>query len=503
MRTFRDVLRLHYREGYSLRATARCLRISVSTVSDYIRRAATAGLSWPLPAKLTDEDLRRRLFPIPRDFSRRPAPDWEWVKKEIAPKGVTLHQVWQTYREGQPDGYSYSRFCELFREWRKSSEVVMRLVHKAGEALFVDYAGQSVPIVDPDTGAVTRAQIFVATLGYSSYTYVEATEDQKLPNWIASHRRAFEFFGAVPRMVVPDNLKAAVTKAHRYDPEVNRTYQELAVHYDTAVHPARTRAPKDKAKVEFSVKLASMWILARLRKITFFSIEELNRQIAPLLKELNSKPFQKREGSRKSLFESVDRPAMRPLPTHPYVFREWRKAKVHIDYHVAVHHAFYSVPYRFAGKRVDVCITDHMVECYFESKQIALHARSSGKGSFSTDKAHMPEHHRFWANQCKLLEWARRIGPCTDELARYIMVRRDHPQQGYRTIQGILGLSERYGEERLEAAARRALRLGGFNYKSLASILKNGLDRQSLPEAAPEPIVHENIRGGDYYGDAN
>jgi transposase len=504
MRKIRDVLRLKGQAGLSIRQIARCVSISHSTVRDYLQRAERAGLTWPLPEGLDEAALDRMLFPpAAPSHHPRPQPDWQWVHREMRRKGVTLMLLWQEYKAAHPDGYQYSRFCDHYRAWRGKLDLVMRQEHRAGEKLFVDYAGQTAEVVDAETGELRQAQIFVAVLGASNYTYAEATWTQSLPDWIGAHQRAFDFFGGVPEIVVPDNLKAGVTRAHRYEPDLNPTYQDLASHYGVAVIPARVRRPRDKAKAEAGVLLVERWILAALRNQTFFCLDELNEAISELLGRLNERPFKKLEGCRRVLFELLDRPALRPLPAEPYVYAEWKKARVHIDYHVEIEGHYYSVPYQHVRQQVDVRITVRTVECFFKERRIASHLRSWRTGHHTTVKEHMPPAHRYLADWTpeRMTRWAAKTGEATALLIARVMASRRHPQQGYRTCLGILRLAETHGEERLEAAARRALAIGAKTYKSVVSILQNGLESRPLPgvEETDPVITHDNIRGADYY----
>ncbi len=510
MRKISEVLRLKFQAGLSHRQIARCASLSHSTVGAYLRRATEAGLSWPLPESLTEAALERLLFPPERErpsraAGERPLPDWAQVHRELQQRGVTLMLLWQEYKQSFPEGYQYSRFCDLYRRWRGKLDLVMRQHHRAGEKLFVDYAGQTVPVTDPTTGLAREAQIFVAVLGASNYTYAEATWTQQLPDWIASHQRAFRFFGGTPEILVPDNLKSAVTTAHRYEPDLNPTYQDMATHYGVAVLPTRAGAPRDKAKVETAVLLVERWILACLRHRQFFSLEELQEAIGELLDRLNQRPFQKLEGSRESRFEELEREHLRPLPEAPYVFAEWKKARVHIDYHVEVEGHYYSVPYQQARKQVDVRLTATTVECFFKGERIASHRRTLRRGHHTTVKEHMPPSHRHMADWTpeRMRRWAAKSGPATAELIALVMASRAHPQQGYRTCLGILRLGESHGADRLEAASRRALAIGATSYRSMASILQKGLDSRPLParEATEAPLMHENIRGAGYYAD--
>ncbi|MGB5568174.1 MAG: IS21 family transposase, partial [Sedimenticolaceae bacterium] len=396
MRKIQEVLRLKWSQGLSNRQIAKACGIARPTVGEYLRRAAEAGLAWPLPAGLDEANLERQLFPPPPSLPAqvRGEPDWSLVHQELRRKGVTLFLLWQEYRETHPEGYQYSWFCDHYRAWQGKLDVVMRQDHRAGEKLFVDYAGQTMPVVDRGTGEIREAEIFVAVLGASNYTYAEATWTQGLPDWIGSHRRAFAFLGGVPELVVPDNLRAGVSKAHRYEPDTNPTYHDMASHYGVAVLPARVRRPRDKAKVEAGVLVVERWIVAALRHRTFFSLAELNAAIGRLLEKLNARPFKKLPGSRQQHFDSLDKPALQPLPAAPYEYAEWKKARVHIDYHVAVEGHYYSVPYALIKKQLDVRITQNTLECFYRGNRVASHRRSQQKGRHTTVPAHMPESHR-------------------------------------------------------------------------------------------------------------
>jgi len=505
MRKIKEVLRLKWVKGLSNRQIAKACGIARPTVAEYLRRVAEAGLAWPLPADVDEAALERLLFPPPPLLPAqvRGVPDWALVHQEFKRKGVTLFLLWQEYRETHPEGYQYSWFCDHYRAWQGKLDVVMRQDHRAGEKLFVDYAGQTMPVVDWGTGEIREAQIFVAVLGASSYTYAEATWTQGLPDWIGSHRRAFSFLGGVPELVVPDNLRAGVSKAHRYEPDTNPTYQDMAAHYGVAVLPTRVRRPRDKAKVEAGVLVVERWILAALRRRTFFSLTELNAAIGGLLEKLNARPFKKLPGCRRAHFEALDKPALKPLPAGPYVYAEWKKARVHIDYHVAVEGHYYSVPHALIKKQLDVRITQNTLECFYRGNRVASHRRSLHKGRHTTVPAHMPESHRQageWTPQ-RLSSWAAKTGPATEKLITTVLTSRKHPQQAYRSCLGILRLGKAYGDVRLEAACQRALILGSHSYKSIESILKHRLDDKPLAEqqelALPED--HDNIRGPSYY----
>jgi transposase len=505
MRKVTEVLRLKWSSKFSDRQIARSCAMARSTVADYVRRAEAAGLSWPLPEGLDEASLERRLFPPPPTIpaEQRPLPVWAHTHRELKRKGVTLFLLWQEYKETYPEGYQYSRFCELYRAWQGKLDIVMRQEHRAGEKLFVDYAGQTVPVIDRTSGEQRQAQLFVAVLGASNYTYVEASWTQGLADWIGAHMRAFKYYGGCPEILVPDNLKSGVTAAHRYDPDLNKTYQDLGVHYGVAIVPARVRRPRDKAKAENGVLLAERWILARLRNRRFFSLAELNVEIATLLEALNARPFKKLPGSRRSHFLEVDRPALRPLPAEPYVYAEWLKARVAPNIHVEVDHHYYSAPHALVKRQLDARLTATTVELFHKGTRVASHRRSHHKGGYTTLREHMPKSHQQyldWTPQ-RFVRWAEKTGLATASVIEQILASRPFPQQGYNACYGVMRLGKRYGDERLEAACARALALGSASYKSIESILKHGLDQRPLPEPAPatEPVHHENVRGPEYY----
>lgn len=505
MRKIREVLRLLWDQRRSARDVAKSCSLARSTVREYERRAKEAGLSWPLP-EVDDGTLEALLFPPPPSIAPddRPLPDWNAVDKALRQKGMTRLLLWEQYRAANPDGYSYTRYCELFHDWRGIQGLSMRQTHLAGEKTFVDYAGPRVQIVNPVTGEIREAHVFVGALGASQYTYAEASWTQGLEDWVMSHVRMLEYFGGLPEIVVPDNLKAGVSSPHLYEPEINPTYLEFARHYQLAVIPARSRKPQDKAVVESAVQVVNRWILAKLRNRTFFRLAEVNDAIWTLLKDLNDRPFQKRPGSRRSLFEELDRPALRPLPAVRYVYALWKRVRPHVDYHVTLDQHHYSVPHQLVGKQLDARVTATTIEMFHQSKRIASHTRSFRKGGHTTIREHMPPTHQAQAGMTKekLLAWAGRIGPSTVSFVDGVIASRAHPQQAYRSCLGVLRLGKRYGEDRLEAACGRAVTLRSFAFKSVDAILKNRLDEQSLE--APQPAVlpkvrHDNVRGGSYY----
>lgn len=504
MRKIKEVLRLHWDLGLGNRAIARSLSVSHNTVIDLLNRAKAAGLSWLLPETLDEAALEQLPYPGNGKQTRtRPLPDWEWVYRELRRKGVTLQQLWIEYKQAYPDGYQYSQFCELYREWCGKLDVVLRQTYRAGEKMFVDFAGQTVPVVDPDKGEVREARIFVAVLAGSNYSYAEATWLQELEEWITAHCRAFEFFGGVPEIIVPDNLKSGVSRASRYEPDINPTYQEMAAYYGAVVIPARPKKPQDRARAEAGVQVVERWMLASLRNRTFFSLAELNKTIAEKRERLNDRPFQKLEGSRRSLFEALEGPALRPLPPERYEFAQWKKAHANIAYHVQVDHNFYSVPHQLIHKEFDIRLTAKAVEVLYRGRRVASHVRSYGRGQYSTDPRHRPASHQKhleWTPS-RIIHWAETIGPNTGALVKAIMDLKPHPEQGYRSCLGIMRLTKHYPAERIEAAARRAVAFGTISYKSVKAILEKGLDGlQGAPVPVQAPMTkHANLRGPAYY----
>lgn len=510
MRKTREILRLRFGCGLSYRAVARSCSASTGAVYECVQRAEAAGLSWPLPDGLDDTELDRRLYadgpgaehpPV----SARPLPDWSRVHAELRRKGVTKRLLWLEYRQAHPDGYGYSRFCELYAAWARHLNPTMRLVHNAGERCFVDYAGQTLEVIDPETGEIHKAQLFVAALGASSYFYAEAQWSQELPHWIEGHVRAFGYFGGVTELVTPDNLKSGVSRACRYEPELNPTYQDFARHYGVAVVPARVRKPRDKAKAEVAVQVAERWVLARLRDRQFVGLAALNAAIRPLLDEINDRPMRHLGKSRRELFESIDRPALRPLPQTPYEFATFKKATVGIDYHVAFDGNFYSVPFHLTRRRVEVRATERTVEVLSQFQRVASHRRGPAQGHrYYTLAEHRPPNHTRYGqwNPERFLAWGAKIGPATREVIQARLDAKVHPEQAYRSCLGILGLAKRTSESRLEAACARALRCGVCHYRGIKNILDSRFDQLTLdlaePESKPHP-AHPNVRGPGYY----
>jgi len=505
MRTIKEVLRLKHSAHLSHRQIARSLKISTGVVTKYLAAAARAQLTWPLPEAMDDLALSHALWPqsAPPSIKQLASLDFPDIHQQLKRKGVTRQLLWEEYAAAHPEGYGYTQFCVFYRDWRSRLKLSRRQTHRAGEKLFVDYCGPTVSIINPATGEVREAQVFVAVLGASNYTYAKATWTQSLPDWIGSHTRAFAFFGGTPQLIIPDNLKSGVTRACRYEPLLNTSYAEMLAHYATAAMPARPYKPRDKAKVEVGVQIVERWILARLRHHTFFSLFDLNLMIRTLLIRLNERPFRKLPGSRRTQFEALDRPALSPLPPLTYEFAEWKRARVNVDYHVEVAGHYYSVPHSLVKREIEVRLTATCVEFFHHSKRIAAHVRSGLRGAHSTQPDHMPKAHRAhleWTPG-RFLNWAVEIGPSTRDLVRHLLEQKSHPEQGYRSCLGLLGLSKRYGKDRLEAACQRALALSAPTRRSVLSILRRGLDQVALPDPEPaQPLrTHENVRGSAYY----
>jgi transposase len=504
MRKIREVLRLRLAQGLSQRAVGESLGISTGAVNICLGRARRAGLSWPLPDGLDDAQLERLLYPPPPTVAseQRPMPDWTAVHRELRRPNVTLALLWEEYRDGAggQDGFGYSWFCLLYREWVGRLKPTLRQVHTAGERVFVDFAGHTMEVIDGATGEVRQAEVFVAVLGASSYTFAQATWTQSLPDWIAAHVAMLAFFGGTPRQIVSDNLRAGITRACFYEPQVNRTYADFATHYGTAIIPARPYKPRDKAKVEVGVQVVQRWILARLRNRRFFSLAELNHAIGELIAQLNARPMRGWGTTRRALYEQVDRPALLALPPTAYEYAAWKRCRVNLDYHVEIDKHFYSVPFRLLRAEVDARITATTVELFHHGKLVATHQRSQRPYRPTTIADHMPSAHRRyrdWTHE-RIEREAAAIGPDTAALVEIILRSRPHPEQGFRSCIGILRLAKRYDAARLDAACARALALGTRSYSSVAAILKNAQERRTRDPELPS-LLHENIRGPEYY----
>ncbi len=512
MRRVREILRLTIDAGLGGREVARRVGIAPSTLREMLKRYASSGLPWPLPMDLSDPALEHRLYGeagTKQGHRRRPEPDWAALNRELKKKHVTLQIVWDEYIAANPDGYGYSRFCDLYRNWESRLPVTMRQTHLGGDKLFVDYAGDKVPvIIDRRTGKTQDAHLFVAVIGGSSLSFALATWTEKLPDWIEGHVQALAFLGGVPALIVPDNPKVAVIKACFYDPQINRTYADLAAHYGTAILPARPRRPRDKAKVEALVRIVERWLLGKLRNQRFYSLADVNAAIGDMLSGLNEKRILRHQNrTRRQLFDEVDAPRLKPLPAEAYVLAEWKVRKVGLDYHVDFDGHFYSVPYRHARADVELRATARTVEIFLKGERIAAHMRGSGNGKHTTLPEHMPSSHRRYAGWTieRIMKEAGAIGPGAEVFCKRVLELRTHPEQGFRTCLGVVRMAKRYGADRLENACLRALEIGAMNYGSVKSILDNHLEGQPAPrrrrgdDDQTLDLLHPNIRGSTYY----
>jgi transposase len=499
-----EVLRQRLELKLSYRDIAASLGISISTIADYLSRAKAAGINWPLPAGLTEQELYDKLFlPVRVAYRKRQQPDWSYIHTELRKKGVTLQLLWREYREQCKDGLGYSQFCHLYADYNKSVSPTMRQIHKGGEKAFVDYAGMKVDWIEPSSGEIFQAEIFVGCLGASQYIFAEATRTQQLPDWLSSHIRMFEYFGGVPSILVPDNLRSGVTKAHRYDPDINANYQHFSEYYGVAIVPARSISPKDKAKVESGASIVERQILAPLRHVTFTSLGEINDAIKKGIERVNHQQFQKMDVTRRELFEELDKPALKKLPATRYEYASWKKVKINLDYHFVIDNCYYSVPYQYVGKRIEIRSTNNTIECFYENNRIAAHKRIHKKFGFSTLYEHMPQAHleqaKFSAQ--RILGWAAKVGEHALEFVQHMMKSRAFPEQAYRSCLGLLRLGKRYGDARLNKACHKALLAGASKYQQVEAILKNNLEEVSADNTYvnKNTVVHENIRGPNFY----
>jgi transposase len=508
MRKLKEVYRLKFELNYSNRVIAQSVNLSASTISDYLRLFQISGLNWSDIAGLENAELENRLYgpAAVGSYSTRPKPEWEKIHLEMKRKGVTLQLLWREYKTQYPNGLGYTQFAKLYAAFCKTADPVMRFTHKAGEKTFVDYSGLKMEWIDSGTGEIHKAEIFVGCLGASHLIYAEATASQSLPDWIGSHVRMFEFFGGVSEMIVPDNLKSGVTKAHRYDPDINATYTLFAEHYAVAVVPTRIISPRDKAKAESGVQIVERQIIAVLRHRTFTSLAEINNAIAECLHQLNRKPMQRINLSRQEQFEQIEKAALKPLPAYRFELQEWKKAKVHIDYHICINKHFYSVPCQWIGKHVDVCLTKVRVEIFYQSQRIAMHPRNDKPNQFTTLEAHMPPHHRHYHQEQKdasiqyLSEWANQMGEVVAACIAKFFQSRIFPQHAIRAILGLKRLAKQFGNTKFEAACKETMALGRYRYQTVESILKHGLKHN--PSAATKQLAAVNadhFRGPNYY----
>ena len=506
MLKLKQLLRLHFEAKLSHRQISKSLSLSIGVVNKYINRAVEKDLSWPLEPDIDEQTLAMLLKPSSSKVnidSNEGNIDFAKVHKELKFKGVTLQLIWDEYRSQQANSISYSRYCHHYRAYKKSLKRSMRQIHKAGDKVFIDYSGATVDIIDPETNEIRSTQIFVGVLGASKYTFAEATWSQQLPDFLGSQRRMFEFFGGVPALVVPDNLRSAVTKACRYEPDLNPTYTQFIEHYGTAALPARPYHPQDKACVESGVQVVQRWILARLRHQTFVGLAELNLEIKHLLDDLNQKAFQKLSGTRMSHFLEIDKPELKPLPDEAYQYRQYKRSRAGIDYHIPLNGHYYSIPHKYSGELFDLWFNQHTVECYFKGERIATHLYSSLNGQHSTITHHMPKNHQKQNEHSKerFIQWANQIGLYTCIVVKRILEEKPHPEQAYRSCLGLLRLAKKYTDKRLEQACSYGFSQSAYSRENISSILENNLD-QLIDEPSETNLTahtHKNIRGSSYY----
>lgn len=514
MKDIKELLRLRFGLGLSQRQTAKASGFGRTTVQEYEERARLGNLtSVEEFEKLSSDEIYKRLgfkggpgLAASPPSSTKALPDWQKVREELCRhKHVTMLLLWTEYKEQHPEGYKYSQFCDLYKQWSKKLSLTMRQEHKAGEKTFIDYAGSTIDIVDSETGEVNPAQVFVSCLGGSSYVYAEATMSQAMCDWLMSHRRMVEFYGGVSEILVPDNLKSGVTKPDRYEAGVNKAYVEFCEHYGTCVIPARSGKPKDKAKAEVSVQVVSRWIIAALRNRTFYSFAELNEAIRELLTRINDRKMRHIGKSRFEMFESMEKPVLKPLPEKAYEFGEWKKATANIDYHIEFSDVFYSVPHQMTGQTLWVRGTNSVIEIYKNLERIASHRRSFRRGKYVTEPSHRPvahQEHAKWTPE-RITNWANSKGDSVGEFVKRLIARKAHPEQGFRASLGIIRLADKYGETRLQSACAKAIRIESISYQTVKNMLANNVESLNPTDEELQrtlfDINHENVRGGSYY----
>jgi transposase len=507
MRKLREIARLFLELKLGVRPIARACDISPSTAHTYMEKLRELGASYREIMGMDDDSLSDLLFPRGEQPASRQLPDFVYLTGEMKKKGVTLQLLYEEYKRDNPGGYERSQFYHLYGEWAGKADPVMRFTHKAGEKMFVDFSGDSPHYQDPATGERVDVELFVSVLGASSYIFSCAAPDQTGESFVKCNIKAFEFYGGCTECLILDNLKAGVTHACYYDPEINKTFAAMAEHYRIAVIPTRVAKPRDKAKVENAVLQAQRRIVAALRNRLFFNITELNEAVMEEVKNLNARPMTGINKSRLDLFLEIEKPLLKPLPAERFVIAAWKKAKVHIDYHIDVAKTYYSVPYTLIGEYVDIRYTGTVVEIYHKSKRVASHMQVDKPGVFVTQDLHMPHEHRQYLEwtPARIKSWGEKVGPCTRDFMEKLMEHRAHPEHGFRSCLGIIRLSRTYSSPRVEKACKRALDIGAYNYRSVKSILKMGLE-----EAGPEGSeikkifpLHPNIRGNNYYHEAS
>ena len=507
MRQLKEIARLHLTQSLGIREIARACNIAPSTSQSYVSRLEESGLDYVAIDSMDEDELRDLFRGKPQEKQKKPFPDLQYLAREMRKKGVTLQLLYEEHSQDHPDGYRRTQFFQLYKDWVKKANPTMRLNHKAGDKVFIDFSGDKPSYCDPETGVITEVELYVAVAGGTSYTFATAVPSQKIEDFCRATIEMFEFFGGCSRCIVLDNLKSGVTHACYYDPEINKTFADLADHYDVAVLPTRVKKPKDKAKVESGVLNSQRRILAALRNREFFSLHELNEAIEEELRKLNNRPMQVTGKSRYELFMELEKPVLKPLPSRRFSTCLWKKAKVHIDYHVEVKKSFYSVPYKLIGHHVEIKYNDRVVEIFHKYKRVASHVRTHRRGKYITEDSHMPSEHRCYLEwtPARIKKWGATIGPHTRDLMEKIMDSQRHPEHGFRGCLGIVRLAKTYSPERVEQASRKALHVGAYSYRSMKSILSKGLDKIVVLErpSTQETIHHDNVRGGAYYDATN
>ena len=507
MLKIKEVLRYKYEAKLSARKISRALNISHTVVNDYIKRFEALSLEYKILMEMSDKEIVSKLFDVSSKPSKYPIPDWSKIHQDLRSKIVTLELLHEEYRKDYPDGhYGYTWFCNQYKAYAKKLSPSMRQIHKAGEKVFIDFSGVRQAIADPRTGEISYAEIFVAVLGASGYPFVIAVPSQKKADFIHAHNAMFKAFGGVPELLVPDNLKSAVTRADRYEPDLNPDYEKLAVHYSTAIMPARGFKPKDKSLVENGVKLVQRWLLARLRHETFYSIVQLNSRINELMPLYRNKKMKRLGVSRQELFDTIDKPALQLLSVNEYEYKEFKLLKVSIDYHIQLDHVLYSVPYQLIHKKVEVWFSSKMVSVYFEGKEVATHPRLYKRGAYSTQKVHMSSAHQKYLEWSpgRIMNWGLTIGKYTSKLLQTIMERKPHPEMGYRSCLGVMRTFEKHkekgmSEEQLDDIAAYALHTQKYRLKQIKALLQT--PNKEIEEETATALLgnHENLRGSSYY----
>jgi transposase len=507
VKSIREILRLSFSCQLSGRQISKALGLSRAAIWECLRRASAADLTWPLPDTLDETKLFELLYQQPTVQTPRTQPDCLHIFNELKRKGVTLSLLWEEYKRDNHDGYQYTKFCGIYSDWLEKTNLVMRQEHRAGHKAFSDFSGGTLNIVDPHTGVVQTAKLFVCALGATSYTYAELFFSESAEAWCTGQANALSYFGGTSEILIPDNPRAVISKACPYEPDINPDFLLLAEHFGVAVVPARVRRPKDKAVVEAAVGLATRWILARLRNMTFFSLAEANLAVKRLLEDLNNRPFKKIPGSRKSLFEAIEKAALKPLPLHRYEYAHVKYARANIDYHIEIDRCYYSVPFQLVRQRLEARVTAHTIEVFSKGRRVASHAKCQRPGQSSTLDQHMPQGHRHYKDwsPARITSWASRIGPGTTTFVEQLMLRKKHPELAYRASLGVIRLARLHGESRLEAACQRAIAIGAFSYKNVKLILQNNMDNLPLTEIPQQITIlrHDNIRGANYFAQQN